>query len=92
MVMVDLNEIGETFVHSKGIIEYGSVTIFYKDGEYMFDIEEGTINSNHMVKVFLVFKSDNEVLKLRINEKTNEILDDEFVNYIYEVYQQKSRL
>jgi hypothetical protein len=57
--MVDLNEIGGTSVHSKGIIEYGSVTIFYKEGEYMFDIEEGVINSNHQVNVFLVIKSDN---------------------------------
>mgnify|MGYP006883107620 FL=1 len=84
--MVDLNEIGYTSVHSKGIIEYGSVTIFYKEGEYMFDIEEGVINSNHRVNVFLVIKSDNETLNLNIDEETNEVLDVEFVNFIYDVY------
>ncbi len=90
--MVDLNEIGDTSVHSKGIIEYGSVTIFYKEGEYMFDIEEGVINSNHQVNVFLVIKSDNETLNLNIDEETNEVLDVEFVNFIYDVYQGNSRI
>ena len=90
--MVDLNEIGSTSVHSKGIIEYGSVTIFYKEGEYMFDIEEGVINSNHQVNVFLVIKSDNETLNLNIDEETNEVLDVEFVNFIYDVYQGNSRI
>ena len=90
--MVDLNEIGNTSVHSKGIIEYGSVTIFYKEGEYMFDIEEGVINSNHQVNVFLVIKSDNETLNLNIDEETNEVLDVEFVNFIYDVYQGNSRI
>lgn len=51
--MINFDEITETRGYSRGIVEYGSVTIIYRGNEFTFDIEEENINSNHVVKVYI---------------------------------------
>ena len=88
----DIFEINEVHAYSKGIIEIGSVTIFSNNKEYMFDIEEHMINGNHEFKVFLLIEEDNQSLNLNIDDKTGQILDEEFVNFIHNEYQRLTQM
>ena len=88
----DIIDINQIHAYSKGIIEIGSVTIFSNNKEYMFDIEEHNINGNHEFKVFLLIEEDNQSLNLNINDKTGQILDEEFVNFIHGEYQRLTQM
>jgi hypothetical protein len=89
---MDIFNINEVHATSKGIIEIGSVTIFSNNNEYMFEIEEHNINGNHEFKVFLLIEEDNESLNLNINDETGQILDEQFVNFIYDEYQRLTQM
>jgi len=89
MYIVDINEVQAT---SRGIIEIGSVTIFSNNKEYMFDTEEHCINGNHEFKVFITIEEDNESLNLNIDDKTGQIMDEQFVNFIYDEYQRLTKM
>jgi hypothetical protein len=58
----------------------------------MFDIEEHIINGNHEFKVFLLIEEDNQSLNLNIDDKTGQILDEEFVNFIHDEYQRLTQM
>jgi hypothetical protein len=58
----------------------------------MFDTEKEIINGNHNFKVFLSFGTDNEILKLNVNNETYQVMDEQFVNFIYEHYQEQTQM
>ena len=89
---MDIFDVTEVHATSKGIIDVGSVTIYMDNQEFMFDTEEEIINGNHDFKVFLSLMTDNEILKLNVNDETGQVLDEQFVNFIYERYQELTKI
>jgi len=89
---MDIFDVTEVHANSKGIIDVGSVTIYMDNQEFMFDTEEEIINGNHDFKVFLSLMTDNEILKLNVNDETGQVLDEQFVNFIYERYQELTKI
>ena len=89
---MDIFDINEVRVTSKGIIEIGSVTIFSNNKEYMFDVEEHYIKGNHEFKVFMTVEEDNESLNLNINNETGQILDEQFINFVHQEYQRLTEM
>jgi len=89
---MDIFDVTEVHATSKGIIDVGSVTIYMDNQEFIFDTEEEIINGNHDFKVFLSLMTDNEILKLNVNDETGQVLDEQFVNFIYERYQELTKI
>jgi len=90
--MMDIFNITEVRATSMGIIDVGSVVIYMDNQEFMFDTEEEIINGTHNFKVFLSFGTDNEILKLNVNSETGQVIDEQFVNFIYDHYQEQIKL
>jgi hypothetical protein len=90
--MMHIFNITEVHATSRGIIDVGSVTIYMDNQEFMFDTKEEIINGNHNFKVFLSFGTDNEILKLNVNNETHQVMDEQFVNFIYEHYQEQTQM
>jgi hypothetical protein len=89
---MDIFKITEVRATSMGIIDIGSVTIYVDNQEFTFNIEEEIINGNHNFNVFLSFTPDNQILKLNVNSETGQVLDEQFVNFIYDQYQEQTKL
>lgn len=86
---MNLDRITEVHAHSSGIIEVGTVKIFIGDQEWDFDIEEHAIKGNHEFKVFLARWQEGVELDLELDD--GQVLDQEFIDFIYIEYQRLSR-
>lgn len=84
MNLEDINVLNAT---SDGIMEEGTIIINFKGKEFILHIEEFNDNKGfHYFRVFLDDEEDNKVLNLEIDHEW-QIMDDEFVDFIHEMYQ-----
>jgi hypothetical protein len=89
---MDLEKINTVSATANSLIDYGSVVIEYDGHEIDVDTEEYTTTwGDHYFKVFLSDGEDNKILNLKVG-KCMEVLDESFVNFIFDAYQKLSRI